>query len=154
MSEVGQPGKLRRYWKYAAVAVVSLIIGAALAGSGSSSSASSTVTEQETVTNTVQQAAQTVTKTVVKVKKVKVKPAGPSGQIAGDGTFLVPSQVKPGTYQAAAHPGCYWEVDKDLLNGLNSIIANDNADGQAILTIPSYAKEVKTQGCAPFHRVS
>jgi hypothetical protein len=155
MSERVQPGKLRRYWKYGAVGVVALILGAGLGSSGSAKSAGVTVTEQApTVTNTVQQAAQTVTQTQTVVKLKKVRPAGPAGQFAGDGTFLVPTQVKPGTYEAAAQGGCYWEVDKNLLDNIDSIIANDNTDGQAILTIPRYAKAVKTSNCSTFHRVS
>jgi hypothetical protein len=60
--------------------------------------------------------------------------------------------VTPGTYRAAAHTGCYWERDRDLKGGLNSIIQNDNTDGPVVLLVQRTDKAIKTARCAPFYR--
>lgn len=55
--------------------------------------------------------------------------------IRGDGTYIVGDDIKPGTYRSVDNDGCYWERMKDLEGGFDSIIANDNVDGQGVVTI-------------------
>lgn len=73
--------------------------------------------------------------------------------IPGSGTFLVNKEISPGTYRAAASPGCYWERESSLDGSIDAIAANDNADGPAIVAISSADVAFKTSGCATFHRV-
>ena len=73
--------------------------------------------------------------------------------IPGTGTFVVGSDIKPGTYRAAAQAGCYWARLKDLTNGLGSILANDNADGPIVVSILPSDKAFNTNGCADFHKI-
>jgi hypothetical protein len=97
----------------------------------------------------------TITSTVTKVKRVKVKPAGPSGTIQGEGTFLVGVDIQPGTYRtsAADSGNCYYEVDRDLKGGLNSIITNDNTSGPTVVQIPATAKAFTDSGCNGWTRI-
>jgi hypothetical protein len=66
----------------------------------------------------------------------------------GDGTYLVNSEIKPGMYISQGGEGCYWEREKDLTGSLDSIAANDNAEGQAIVQIAPADAAFKTDGCA------
>jgi zinc-ribbon domain len=129
----------------AALFLVGILIGAS--GGSSSSTSAPTATRSQTVTQTETTASvQTVTKTV------KVKPPGP--KIAfGDGVFLVGSEIRPGTYRAPGGSGCYWERDRDLTGGLNSILANGNPSGQTIVTILSTDKAFQSNGCGGWRRV-
>lgn len=72
---------------------------------------------------------------------------------SGDGTYLVGSDIRPGTYKAAASPGCYWARPRDLNGGVDSIIDNNNADGVVVVTIKSTDKAFEASGCADFHRI-
>jgi hypothetical protein len=71
--------------------------------------------------------------------------------IAGSGTFVVGGDVSPGTYRAAASPGCYWARLRSL--DTNDIIDNDNADGPLVVEILPSDKAFTTNGCADFHKV-
>jgi hypothetical protein len=73
--------------------------------------------------------------------------------IPGTGTFLVNKEISPGTYRADASPGCYWERESSLDGSLDSIAANDNADGPVIVAVSSADVAFKTSGCGTFHRV-
>lgn len=74
-----------------------------------------------------------------------------ANSIPGDGEFLVGRQVKPGIYQAAASPGCYWA----RLSSLNTqdIIDNNNVDGPTTVQILASDTAFQTQGCATFHKI-
>jgi hypothetical protein len=64
----------------------------------------------------------------------------------GSGTYLVGTDVAPGTYRAKGQ-GCYWERMHDFAGGLDSILANDNATGQAVVTIKSSDKGFSSTRC-------
>jgi hypothetical protein len=75
---------------------------------------------------------------------------------SGNGTWLVPSQIQPGTYQANENGSIsgYVEVCADLQCDIDmdgddhtGIIKNYNVDGPTYVTVPSYAVSVKTQRC-------
>jgi hypothetical protein len=70
--------------------------------------------------------------------------------IPGTGTFVVGTDITPGTYRADAQPGCYWA----RLNSLDTsdIADNDNADGPVVVEILPSDKAFETNDCADFHR--
>jgi len=55
-------------------------------------------------------------------------------QVIAAGTYLVGSDVQPGTYRGQAgsdiSSSCYWERLRSVSGGFDSILANDNAIGQ------------------------
>ncbi len=53
------------------------------------------------------------------------------------GTWLVGSQVTPGTYRADVQAGCYWERLRNFTGELNGIVANDfvSSAGTQLVTI-------------------
>lgn len=71
----------------------------------------------------------------------------------GSGIYMVGSDIKPGTYRAAASPGCYYAVLRALDGSLDNIIANGNVDGPVVIEVPSSAKGVEVQRCSTFTRV-
>lgn len=71
----------------------------------------------------------------------------------GNGMYLVGTDVAPGTYRAAASPGCYYAVLANLSGAGNDIITNGNVDGPVVFTVPSSAKGVEVSRCATFTRV-
>ncbi len=70
--------------------------------------------------------------------------------VSGEGTFVVGEDIKPGTYRAAASPGCYWARLRTL--DTSDIIDNDNADGPVVVEILPSDKAFQTSGCASFHK--
>lgn len=74
----------------------------------------------------------------------------PAATMPGDGgMFAVGSDIAPGTYKSTGNTddGCYWERDRDAEHGLESIIANDNVSGTALVTIAASDAYFKTDGC-------
>jgi hypothetical protein len=99
-------------------------------------------------------AAPTVTVTAAAAAATSAAPAG-----IGDGTYVVGTDIKPGLYKTSgpadtgALANCYWERDRDLSGGMDSIIANDNASGPTTVQISASDKAFKTSGCAPWVKV-
>jgi hypothetical protein len=62
----------------------------------------------------------------------------------------------PGTYQSSGTPGgsCYWERDRDLTGGVNSIIASDTPAGPTTVTILLSDVGFTTSGCGQWTKVS
>jgi hypothetical protein len=80
---------------------------------------------------------------------------GPQVTSFGNGRYAVGIDIAPGTYKTAGGDGCYWERDSNLsYGGLTSIIANDNADGPAVVRIAASDKGFKTQDCGTWTRDS
>ena len=77
-----------------------------------------------------------------------VAPAGPSGSIPEDGTFLVGSDVKAGTYKAPGGNLCYWARLKDASG--QGIIINGLGAGQQLVSVKSSDKAFQTHGCGPW----
>ena len=66
----------------------------------------------------------------------------------GDGTFTVGTDIQPGTYRTrVGSPGCYWEREKGFGGTVDDVIANDNTDGPAVVTIAASDKGFKSDGC-------
>lgn len=84
------------------------------------------------------------------------KAARRTASFAGDGTYLVPDDVTPGTYRSEKTDSgnCYWARLKDPAGGLGAIIANyDNNLGPSVVTITPTDKAFETAGCATWTRV-
>ncbi|NNN37080.1 hypothetical protein HLK59_43405 [Streptomyces sp. S3(2020)] len=79
----------------------------------------------------------------------------PAAKMAGDGgMFRVGADIAPGTYRSTGNKDdmCYWERAKDAEHGLDSIIANDNVTGSAVVTISASDTYFKTSGCTDWQK--
>ncbi|GHI07129.1 hypothetical protein AQI88_22020 [Streptomyces cellostaticus] len=79
----------------------------------------------------------------------------PASSMDGDGgMFRVGADIAPGTYRSTgnADDSCYWERTKDAEHGLDSVIANDNVTGTAVVTIRSTDAYFKTTGCGDWKK--
>jgi hypothetical protein len=82
-------------------------------------------------------------------------PAG--NRINGDGgMYAVGVDIAPGTYRSTGNSdeGCYWERAKDALHSIESIKANDNVTGSAVVTISANDAYFKTTGCKDWTKTS
>ncbi|MER6068775.1 hypothetical protein ABT187_07925 [Streptomyces sp. NPDC001817] len=81
----------------------------------------------------------------------------PASSMAGDGgMYKVGRDIAPGTYRSTgnADDSCYWERTKDAEHGLNSIIANNNVTGTAVVTISPSDAYFKTTGCGDWKKAA
>ena len=81
----------------------------------------------------------------------------PASSMDGDGgMFKVGTDIAPGTYKSAGNTddSCYWERTKDAAHGLNSIIANNNVTGTAVVTISPSDAYFKTTGCGDWKKAA
>ncbi|AJE41063.1 hypothetical protein [Streptomyces nodosus] len=90
---------------------------------------------------------------------VEGKPSGApdTRKIGGDaGMLRVGVDIAPGTYKSAGNKddGCYWERTKDALHSLESIAANDNVTGTAVVTVAAGDAYFKTTGCKDWTKSS
>lgn len=69
---------------------------------------------------------------------------GPEATEFGEGMYMVGVDIKPGTYKTSGSG--YWQRLKNAEGTLDSIIANDNAEGNAIVTIKSSDKFFDSNG--------
>jgi hypothetical protein len=76
----------------------------------------------------------------------------PKTSVAGDGMYKVGTDMAPGTYKSKGGDGCYWERDKDALHGVDSILANDNPTGAAVVTVTKSDKYFKSTTCAAWSK--
>jgi len=81
----------------------------------------------------------------------------PATKMAGDGgMFKVGVDIAPGTYRSTGNTDdmCYWERAKDAEHGLDSILANDNVTGTAVVTISAKDAYFKTTGCKTWKKTA
>ncbi|MDQ2745240.1 MAG: ARC6/PARC6 family protein [Chloroflexota bacterium] len=72
----------------------------------------------------------------------------------GDGTYIVGVDMLAGTYRSSGQTGCYWERVKDFTgSGADSILANDNTDTAAIVTISPTDKGFGSKNCGTWTRI-
>lgn len=64
-----------------------------------------------------------------------------------DGTYFVGTDIQPGTYRSSGQTGCYWARLSDFTGGTDSILANDNTDTPAIVTILATDKGFHATRC-------
>lgn len=87
----------------------------------------------------------------------KAKSGSAATKMSGDGgMFKVGADVAPGTYRSTGNKddSCYWERTKDAEQSLDSIIANNNVTGTAVVTIGSGDGYFKTTGCGDWKKSS
>ncbi|KOV56863.1 hypothetical protein [Streptomyces sp. MMG1121] len=86
--------------------------------------------------------------------KAKGTPA--SSMDGNGGMFKVGTDVAPGTYRSTGNKddSCYWERTKDAEHGVDSIIANNNVTGTAVVTISPSDAYFKTTGCGAWKKAS
>ncbi len=71
----------------------------------------------------------------------------------GQGTFIVNTDMKPGTYRSSKGDGCYWARLSGFTGTLSNIIANDfRLSGRALVTIRSTDKGFQSSGCGTWTR--
>lgn len=74
----------------------------------------------------------------------------PAARMSGDGgMFRVGADIAPGTYKSTGNTddSCYWERTKDAEHGIDSVVANDNVNGTAVVKIGASDAYFKTTGC-------
>jgi hypothetical protein len=130
-------------------------------GSGKKASAQPTVTVTATPANLAADDAEpapevTVTETVTAKPSKKPEPKVPT--IPGEGTFVVGSDIKAGTYKTAGAeesviPNCYWARLKGTSGDFSDIITNGNVEGPTTITIASSDGAFKTSGCKTWKKV-
>ncbi len=65
-----------------------------------------------------------------------------------EGTYIVDTDVQPGTYRSGENDGCYWARLRGFSGEIDDIIANDFRDsGQSIVTIKRSDAGFTTSGC-------
>ena len=76
-------------------------------------------------------------------------PSQPSGPVSsfGDGTFIVNTDIEPGTYKSSGSQGCYYARLSGFGGTTDDIIANDNTNSPAIVTIKSTDKGFVSTRC-------
>jgi hypothetical protein len=65
----------------------------------------------------------------------------------GEGTYIVGTDIEPGTYRNSGSSGCYFARLSDFTGGLNSIIANGNTDDPTVVTIKPTDAGFESQAC-------
>jgi hypothetical protein len=71
----------------------------------------------------------------------------------GDGTFIVGTDITPGTYRAPGGDACYWSRLKGFTGDLGDVIANDLPSGSTLITIAKTDEGFSTSGCGTWKRV-
>ncbi|TVZ98066.1 hypothetical protein [Streptomyces sp. BK340] len=74
----------------------------------------------------------------------------------GNGDYQVGSDIKPGTYRSSGNTDgmCYWERTKGASGDTDSVLANDNVAGTAVVTIRSTDAYFKTTGCGGWKKTA
>lgn len=93
-----------------------------------------------TVTSTLPPITQTVTVTVA-----PPPPPGPKTTMTANGTFVVNTDIAPGTYRTAGGADCYWARLRSLDTG--DVIDNNVGDGQQVVRILPTDTAFVTRGC-------
>lgn len=71
----------------------------------------------------------------------------PSYAHFGDGTFQVGKDIQPGTYRTRSGSSGFYERLKGFGGTVDDIIANNNTDAPAVVTIAATDKGFSSQGC-------
>lgn len=142
-----------RVWLVIALVVVFILVFAAIAASSDGTSSQLATTPS---TQAIQPASQpTTVLTQVQPTHAAVTPApaptrkpAPSFITFGDGTYQVGHDIQPGTYRTrVASPGCYYERLSGFSGSVSDIIANNDTNNPAIVTIKATDKGFDSQGC-------
>lgn len=145
---------------YSITAVVALVIGGGLGNAAVAEKPAKVITSIKTVevpgptiTVTSPPIIKTIkvpgpTKIVTKTVTVTAPAPEPETAMAGDGTYEVGVDVKPGTYVSPPpSDSCYWARMK-AGDGIDNIIANNNNSGQSVVMIKAGDKFFESSGCS------
>ena len=66
------------------------------------------------------------------------------------GTYVVGTDIAPGTYRSAGGDGCYWARLTGFGGTLPEVIANTNATGPTVVTIAASDGGFTSNGCEPW----
>jgi hypothetical protein len=80
----------------------------------------------------------------------------PSGPVSsfGDGNYIVGTDIVPGTYKSSGEQNCYWARLSGFGGTTSDIIANDNTDYSAVVTIASTDKGFDADHCGTWTKIS
>ena len=70
-----------------------------------------------------------------------------------DGMYIIGVDIKPGTYKSSGNQGCYYARLSNFTGSLDSIIANDNTDNPAIVTISASDKGFQSTHCGTWTHI-
>jgi len=70
-----------------------------------------------------------------------------------DGIYIVGTDIEPGTYKNKGQTGCYYARLKDFSGGMGSILANQNTDDPAVVTILATDKGFQSNRCGTWEKV-
>ena len=73
-------------------------------------------------------------------------------QSFGDGEYIVGTDITPGTYKSSGQSGCYYARLSGFSGEIGGIIANNNTDNAAIITIAASDKGFESQNCGTWTR--
>ncbi|MFF3418632.1 hypothetical protein ACFYW9_28660 [Streptomyces sp. NPDC002698] len=73
---------------------------------------------------------------------------------AGNGDFRVGPDIEPGTYRTTGNTAgsCHWERAGDAGHDLDSLIAEGDVTGTAVVTISAKDTHFKTSGCGDWKK--
>jgi hypothetical protein len=70
-----------------------------------------------------------------------------------EGTFIVGTDIAPGTWQSSGGTGCYWARMQAFTGGVADLIANANVDGPVSVTIAPTDKGFKSTRCGTWTKI-
>jgi hypothetical protein len=70
-----------------------------------------------------------------------------------NGMYIVGVDIEPGTYKSSGNQGCYYAKLSDFTGSLSSILANNNTDTPAIVTISASDKGFQSKNCGTWTRI-
>lgn len=157
-----KPSRRKGWLTHGGAALAALVVGIGIGGSGEAEAgtdaAAAVPKPGPTVTRTVQaEPAPTVTRTVTAkpAPPKKTTAPGPATSFAGDGEYLVGTDIKAGTYRTAGVDssfGCYWARLRNASGEFEAIIANNNLKGPGRVTL-NKGEYFQTNRCAEWKRV-
>lgn len=125
-----------------ALIVLAIIISAATSNSGSAKTTASSATTVPTTT--------TISKStpISDVKPTPTAKPKPAFATFGDGMFQVGKDIQPGTYRTReGSANCYYSRLSGFTGALGEILANDNTDAPAVVTIAAGDKGFQSTSC-------
>jgi hypothetical protein len=78
-------------------------------------------------------------------------PPGPKTTMTTNGTFVVNTDIAPGTYRTDGGTDCYWARLKSLNTG--DVIDNNISDGQQVVRILPTDTAFITRGCGTWTKI-
>jgi hypothetical protein len=146
-----KPKSRKRLWLIIGVAVLVLIVISAIASQAGNSNQPTTTTQATQPANTGQQP---TTQVPTQGPQPTPTPTTKTYPHFDDGTFVVGKDIQPGTYRTReASPGCYYARLSGFGGTFDEIIANNNTDAPAIVTIAASDKGFESTRCGTWTKV-